>query len=357
VVVNEMVLDTEKRIHGGLDPREARAHGVDPESVLDLSVNINPHGPCTPVLEAARSALLERYPDPTGLAARVAWSRTLNVPPDAIAVGAGAADLFWSITRAFVAAGDRVVIAEPTFSELRVAANAAGARVERVFADAETGHRIDLLSLLRRAHGARLVYLCAPNNPTGQGFELSELESFARDLGETYLVLDQSFLSLSERADDLARRLPRNVICVRSLTKDFGVPGLRIGLALASPEVVRGIEGARPTWAVSAPALAAIETAARQTAFVASSYRELRRQREQVSAVLRRTGWTTFESETVFLLVRVGQAPVVRSELLRRRVLVRDATSFGLPDCVRIAVRTQADSERLGQALQDLLVR
>src|SRR4051794_33802100 len=113
-----MAWDTEERVHGGLDAREARAHGVDPASVLDLSVNINPHGPCEALVEAAREALLEKYPDPSAFAARLAWACVLDRSPEAIAVGAGAADLFWTLTRALVSPGDRVVIAEPTFSEL-----------------------------------------------------------------------------------------------------------------------------------------------------------------------------------------------------------------------------------------------
>ncbi len=348
-----MALEPEARVHGGLSPREARAHGVDPERVLDLSVNINPYGPCEPVVAAARAAVLDGYPDPSARAARTAWAHALDLTPECVVVGAGAADLFWAITRALLAPRDRLVIAEPTFSELRVAAEVLGARVERVFAAAEQGYRVDLLKLLASARGARAVYLCAPNNPTGQGIPWEELESFARDLGETWLVLDQSFLSLSARAADLPRSLPRNVICVRSLTKDFALPGLRIGLAIAEPEVARRIEEARPTWAVNAPALAAIEEAAKQRAFVQRSYRELSAGRVHLEQVLRQAGLSPLPSETVFLLVPVPDARAFRSALLRRGVLVRDGSSFGLPCHVRIAVRRRADTDRLCEALRE----
>ena len=76
-----MAWDTEERVHGGLDAREARAHGVDPASVLDLSVNINPHGPCEALVDAARAALLEKYPDPSAFAARLAWASVLDRSP------------------------------------------------------------------------------------------------------------------------------------------------------------------------------------------------------------------------------------------------------------------------------------
>jgi len=350
-----MAFEAERAVHGGLDPEEARAAGVEPDSVLDLSVNLNPHGPCTPVVEAVQRALLAHYPDSSGLAARAAWACRLDVAPSWLAVGPGAADLMWTLARALLAPLDRVVIAEPTFCELRLAAQHVGARVERAFPASETEPlRIELASLARRARGARLLYLCTPNNPTGQGFDGAEIEDLARELDDTWLLLDQSFLSLSERAHDLPRRLPHNVICVRSLTKDFVLPGLRIGLTLAAPRVVERLERARPSWSTSAPALAAIEAAAGQLDFVARSYGQLRAARAGLVEMLAGVGLTTPASETVFQLVRVGQAREFRARLLRRGVLVRDASSFGLPEHVRIAVRTPADTERLRGALAEL---
>ncbi|MFT3921617.1 MAG: aminotransferase class I/II-fold pyridoxal phosphate-dependent enzyme [Myxococcales bacterium] len=349
-----MASEPEIAVHGGLDPEEARALGVAPESVLDLSVNLNPYGPCAPVLEAAQRAVLARYPDPSGRAACLAWARSLDVAPNRLAVGPGAADLLWTLARALVRAGDRVVIAEPTFSELRLAAAQAAAHVERFLPGPDAGHRIDLGALARAARGAQLVYLCSPNNPTGQGFAVDELEGLARALGATWLVLDQSFLSLSERARDLQRRLPDNVICVRSLTKDFALPGLRLGLLIGAPEVVQRVEQARPSWATSAPALAAIEATAAAQDFVAQSYRALRVERDRMGQLLRQAGLEVSASESVFQLVSVGAAKPFRERLLRRGVLVRDCTSFGLPAHVRVAVRSAEDTERLRRALQEL---
>jgi histidinol-phosphate/aromatic aminotransferase/cobyric acid decarboxylase-like protein len=346
----------EPRIHGGIDVEELERHGLVPEQVCDLSANLNPYGPCEPVLWAAQRAELTRYPDPDARRARAAWARLLDVPMSRLAVGPGAAELLWSAVRALVAPGDRVVIAEPTFSEARLACAASGGRVERRFARAEDGYRIELAELLEHARGARLVYLCSPNNPTGQTFGGDELEVFARELAPTLLVLDQSFLSLSERAQELARPLPDNVISVRSLTKDFALPGLRLGLLSARPELVRSIEAARPTWSTSAPALAAIEAAAGQLEFVAASYARLRAERQRLRERLRQLGLTALPSDSVFLLVPApGGAPQTRAGLLRQGVLVRDGSSFGLPEHVRVAVRTARESERLLGAWGELL--
>jgi histidinol-phosphate/aromatic aminotransferase/cobyric acid decarboxylase-like protein len=100
--------------------------------------------------------------------------------------------------------------------------------------------------------------LCTPNNPTGAYVSSGEVSELARALPDTVLVVDQSFLALSDHADDAFAVLPDNVLVVRSLTKDFALAGLRIGLLLGSRELVAKVEAARPTWSTSAPAQAAI---------------------------------------------------------------------------------------------------
>jgi histidinol-phosphate aminotransferase/threonine-phosphate decarboxylase len=281
-----MALHPEQRVHGGLPPHEARAHAA----LIDFSVNLNPYGPCLPVLRAARGAALDAYPDPLARAARAVWASRLGTSVERIAVGHGAADLFWAITRALLRPEERVVIAEPTFSELGIAAQAARARVERVVGLEQEDFRLPLDRLAHAARGAKLVYLCSPNNPTGEYVPIDAVRALARELESSFIVLDQSFLSLSEHAHDELATLPDNVICVRSLTKDFAMAGLRLGLLVGERELVRAIEACRPTWSVSAPALAAIEAAAAEQAFVASSWRRMRGDREAVRSVLVEAG-------------------------------------------------------------------
>lgn len=350
--------DDRLRIHGGIDPIEATAHGVDPAAVVDFSVNINPYGPCAPVVEAARSAPLDRYPDASARAARNAWAEALGREPAEIAVGHGAADLFWAITRALVAPGQRVVIAEPTFSELRVAARSAGARVERVFAREEDALRLDLADLARSARGARLVYLCSPNNPTGEHVPLSAVRTLASALAGTMIVLDQSFLALSDHADELSASLPDNVLRVRSLTKELACPGLRIGLCVGAPALIARIEAARPTWATSSPALAALEAGARADAFVHESWLRMREDRDAVSLLLRARGFAPLPSATSYQLVPLAsEARLLRAALFAHGVLVRDCASFGLPRHVRIAALPAAARAKLAAALDAIAPR
>jgi histidinol-phosphate aminotransferase len=340
------------RVHGGLDAEELSALGLRADEVIDFSVNVNPYGPCHPLLEALRAAPLDAYPDPRALGARRAWADLLDTSFERIAIGHGAADLFWAIAGALLRPGQRVLVAEPTFSEFRVAAQAAGARLDAHWAREEDGFRFDLAALQARAAGAAALYLCCPNNPTGAHLPAPEVAALARALPDTWLVLDQSFLALSEHAGEARASFPDNVLCVRSLTKDFALPGLRIGLLIAARPLVARVEAARPTWSTSAPAQAAIEAAAREQGFVHASYAKLRRDRTQLLDVLRAAGHPLQpEASSVFQLVRVGEAARFRRRMLQRGIALRDCSSFGLPDYVRIAVRPARDLAALRQAL------
>lgn len=359
-----------ERVHGGVDARELAELGLQPDEVVDFSVNINPYGPCPALIAALREVRLDRYPDPHARAARSAWARALGRELEELIVGHGATDLFWAIARALLRPGQRVVIAEPTFSEFAVAAEAAQAEIERVWAPPEADYHLDFDALERRARGARALYLCAPNNPTGEHLAVERVARLACALPETSLVLDQSFLALSEQAHELHVRLPDNVLCVRSLTKELACPGLRIGLCVAHPTLIRMLEAARPTWATSSLALAALEVGAGEASFVRASFQRLREDREAVRALLLGHGLTPVASATTYQLVGVprslrsrtatpqpGQASarVLRGALLRAGVLVRDCASFGLPEHVRVAALPARERTRLAAALARVL--
>lgn len=347
-----------RRVHGGIDEGELRELGIDAEQVLDFSVSCNPYGPSDAVVAAIHAARLDRYPDPTSTRARLAIAQALGCSPDAIAVGNGAADLLWALAHALVQRGSDVVIAEPTFSEFRVAVTRSGATLHEHRADPSDHFAIDLARLgsLVRDRRASVVYLCVPNTPTGQYVPIDALFAFARDLPFATIVLDQSFLSLSDGHADRAHLPPRNVVCVRSITKDHALPGLRVGYLLADPALVRALDAARPSWPTSALAEAAVVAAFENDAFVAESRRRLEADREALVQLLDELHLPVVPTVTHFLLVRVGDAASLRARLLARHaILVRDTTSFGLPDYVRVAVRPRADTLRLAAALRQEL--
>jgi histidinol-phosphate/aromatic aminotransferase/cobyric acid decarboxylase-like protein len=353
-------MSSSSRPHGGIAPAELHALGLAPADVLDVSTSCNPYGPCAAVVDAIRAAPIDRYPDPTAGAARAALAAALDIQPDRIALGNGAAELLWTLAAVLVRPGTSVVIVEPTFGELRAAVEHAGGAVHEWRARPDDGLAIDLPAVGRliEERAATVAYLCAPNTPAGTAIPAGAVRALASALPTTAFLLDQSFLSLSERFADLAVAQPGNVACVRSLTKDFAIPGVRLGYLVAAPALVALVERSRAAWTTSAAAQAAAIAACTAGEFVDRSRARLLADRAQLAGDLVALGLAPAPSTTGFLAVRTGDACGLRRRLLaNHRVLVRDCTSFGLPDHIRLAARPAAERERVIAALARELAR
>jgi histidinol-phosphate/aromatic aminotransferase/cobyric acid decarboxylase-like protein len=352
--LSECAVDAGVRVHGGLLDAELDALGLAAEDLLDFSSSTNPYGPAPVMIRAIHEAAIARYPDVTGRRAREVLGRSLDVSPDELVLGNGAADLLWSLARAWLGPTRRALIVEPTFSEFGAAARSVGATLEEWRARPEQGFDVDLTAVgeLARSSAASVIYLCSPNTPTGSAPSARDLEAFAEAHPDQHIVLDQSFLSSSERHADASRRLPANVACVRSLTKDHGIPGVRVGYLLARPELCRSIEAGRPAWTTSAFAQAAVIASVSARDFVRESRERLLCDRRALASDLETLGIATYPSCTTFLLARLPGVAELRARLIaRHRIVVRDCASFGLPDFMRLAAKPPAARQRLIDAL------
>jgi len=346
--------------HGGLVDDELAGAGLRADEVLDLSVNVNPYGPCPSVQRAIAEAAIDRYPDPSASRARRALGEFLFAKSDRIALGNGAVDLLWLLARACLRPSDRVMTVEPTFSEMARAARQVGAVLLAHRTSARDDFALDLGTLDAHLEDARprLLYLCSPSNPAGAYVPLRDIEELAHRHPDTLFVCDVSFLSLSARYTADERRSDR-LVWVCSLTKDHALPGLRVGYALAPAHIAARLEAERPPWSVNALAQAAAMAVTTSDArrFVDESRACLLHDRAYLEAALAACGCDlrVHPSDTVYCLVDLGPARAA-TELRRRllvghRVLVRDASSFGLPHHVRVAARPRRDVDRLITAL------
>ncbi len=256
-----------------------------------------------------------------------------------------------------------VLVVEPAFSEVRAAAERSSARVVAhvLAAGREFAFDLDELDATLVRARPRLVYACTPANPTGRYVDPTRLASLADRHPDTLFVVDVSFLSLSGHHAEAPWCASQNVVWLKSLTKDHGLAGLRIGCAVAPAHVARCIEGARPPWTVNALAQAAAVaiTTPEAESFVETSRRRLLDDCRELTVALTRLDLRVHASDTVFALVDLGarrSGASLRSAMLRRhRVLVRDCASFGLPRHVRVAARGAAERARFLHALSQVL--
>ncbi len=360
-------------MHGGVKPRELRALGLNPEDVLDFSASISPIGPPEGVWEAIRSVDLSAYPDPECLDLREAICRHLSTPSrelplEGVLVGNGSTEIFHLLTRAYLsdragragrAGGGSALLMTPTYGEYEGACRLAGAQVLNIDADLSGDFRWDIedASSLISANKPDLVIVCNPNNPTGVYLNRREIDTLAdaaSDAG-SLLVVDEAYLSFVEDPWDSLALLDRaDVMLVRSMTKDYAQTALRLGYALASENVVSRLRAYQPDWSVNGLAQKAGICALEDTGYLPRAREAVLRAKKYLFAEFAVLGLEVPPSEANFLLAKVGDAPKWRSLLLAKGMVVRDCTSFGLPEYIRVGIRTMADCQRLAAAMADV---
>ena len=345
------------RHHGAHGAAAAKSLGVAEGDLLDFSQNINPLGIPDAAMAAAQRALRDeagRYPDAGYQALREALAAYLGVPPaNVVPTNGGAEALFLAARCARTL--PRALVLEPTFSEYAAAARAAGLEpVRRVARRREDEFRLDLTAL-EDLDGVGLVFLCNPNNPTGDALESAQvLEIVDRVLeGGAVLVVDEAFADFAPGLG-VGAEIREGLYVARSFTKFFGIPGLRLGcLVCADPERVQRLQ---PSWPVNAVAAAAAVSAVGDKNFVTSSVAEVARLREELIESLETLpGITAFDSVANFVLVRGPEGLVER--LAGRKILVRGCEPFpGLgPGYFRVAVRGSHENAQLLAGIREEL--
>ncbi len=341
--------------HGSIGGAELAAWGM--RSVLDFSVNCNPLGPPSAVAAALAAVDPARYPDDECGALRRALAPRLGVAEDCLVVGNGSVELIWLLAAAYLRPGDAALIVGPTFGEYARAVAIHGGRPLEHRASAEDGFRPRVGEIVARLRDLRprLVFLCNPNNPTGVYLGRAEVGRLSAACTDGLLVVDEAYLAFVERADSLLDLLDEGVVLLRSLTKDYALAGLRLGYALAAPAVSAALRQVRAPWSVNAAAQAAGLAALADEAHLARARQEVAAARAYLMAELTSLGLPVLPSAANFLLVRVGAASKLRGELLRRGCCVRDCTSFGLPEYIRIGLRRLPECRQLVAALREVL--
>ncbi|OON29231.1 aminotransferase [Micromonospora sp. Rc5] len=332
------------------------------DGLVDLAVNVRrapmPDWLADPITAALGE--LAAYPDPRP--ARAAVAARHGRPPEEVLLTAGAAECFVLLARALTGAR-RPVVVHPQFTEPEAALRAAGHPVERVLLDPADGFRLDPA---RVPADADLVMVGNPTNPTSVLHPAADLAALARP--GRVLVVDEAFADTTaapgvdgEPESLAARRDLPGLVVVRSLTKTWGLAGLRIGYLLGEAPLLARLAAAQPLWAVSTPALAAATACASPTAVAAERAiaAELAADRDHLVTRLSALPGVRVAGHpaSAFVLVHLPGAAGVRQRLRERGWAVRRGDTFpGLgADWLRVAVRDRATTDAFAQVLAEIL--
>lgn len=340
-------------VHGALDFAELERLGLDPNDVLDFSVNSNPYGPSPLILEAIRSVRIERYPDRESIALRRALSERLDVSTEQILVGNGTAELIQLVAFAFLQKGNQALIIEPTFGEYERSVRLMDANVHRWRASSKDRFNLNPEDIHKRLHQRQMqvVFLCNPNNPTGQVISQEELSEWADQFPETLFIVDEAYLAFVNGMNSTISLKRKNIVTLRSMTKEYAIAGLRLGYAVGQGTTIAAMRNVRPAWNVNALAQAAGLAALQSKDYLAETLMRLRNDKEEFVARLKELNCKPVPSHTNYFLLPVRNGAQFRESLLRQGILVRDCASFGLPSYVRIATRTPEENMHLLNSL------
>jgi histidinol-phosphate aminotransferase len=340
----------------------AARYGLDPATILRFDLNTAPAAPDF-VAEALRGPFdppLNEYPDSLYAGLAEAAAAYVGVDPSELVVGAGADEVLDIIAKSFLASGDRAIVPIPTYSMYGVLTTQRGARIDAVPRGAGSeGFGLDLDAIVQRLPDTSVIWLCAPNNPTGAPEPQATLVALldaAAALGPRapWIVVDEAYHEFTgETLIPLRDRYPHLVV-VRTLSKAFALPGIRVGYGVGTRSTIERLERNRPPGSVSTLSAAVGAFALSHPAHARRMVAAVPAEREWLRAGLDRAGWTTYPSVTNFVLARIGdqaEAEDANEWLLRRGIVSR---TFGpanpLRGHLRFTVRTRPDDERLVEA-------
>jgi histidinol-phosphate aminotransferase len=343
------------------------------ERIVKLAANEGAFGPLPAAAAAfeACAADLDRYPDASGRALREALAARHGVPLEQIVLGDGADELIRFCAVVTLDPGDRAVFPWPSFPSYTAAAACSAAEAVQV---PLRGRKFDLDAVLAACGAgegrAKVVYLANPNNPTGTLLDPAAVGDFLDALPDHILcVLDEAYAEYAEpEPQGIALvRAGRPRLCVlRTFSKIYGLAALRIGYAVASPEIADALDRVRPIFNVGRPAQEAALAALGEEAAVAERVAQTRRARERLRVTLGAAGLDPEPSQANFVYADVpdthsgtpsraqagGGGAALADRLLREGVMVRALAGFGAPGAIRVTCGTDEENEFFAAALE-----
>lgn len=355
-----------QRDHGGNIFFWARKMGLDAREIVDFSASINPLGPP----RSARKAHLKSYadiasyPDSDGAELKEALSRRHGMKPDEVCLGNGSTQLIYLLCRALRPRKALVVL--PAFSEYSNALKLIGTEVRSYFLSPEREFRLSLEEFMEGWNkDLDMIFLSNPNSVAGQVISKAAMEEIAGLAlrKRILLVVDEAFMDFveSESVKELIQRNPYLVV-LRSLTKYYALPGLRIGYVLAQSQTVKLLASYQEPWSVNGPAQRVALACLADAAFRSKTTQWLEQEgRFLLKGLSKVKGLLPYPSSANFVLVGLedqeSNALELRSFLLQRKILIRVCDSFaGLgAEYFRVAVRRRRDNRRLLKTLDNFI--
>lgn len=352
-------------MHGGQLIQISKQFGKEPGEFIDFSANLHPDGQSSELREMIRQSLwqTEHYPslDMSEIKSKIAFG--LGVPKEFLHIGNGAADLLYKLVLCF-SRPIHVLLISPSFSEYeRAVRSVLGSRIRFLALNENMELGREYLDALNES--IDLAIVCNPNNPTGLLTDNTLLDEILDRCASKniLLCLDECFLDFVKRGErysylsELGKY--QNLVILRSFTKLFCVPGLRLGMLLTkNTDILDRLRELTPSWNISSLGMVALDWIANQDTAKMVDLVELEEQREKIKNALEKSGFTVFPSKANYVFFRVDNADLdLYERLLEKGIIIRDCSDYrGLTDgFYRIAIRNESENMRLLEILEQAM--
>lgn len=330
----------------------------DERKLIDFSANINPLGPpewVRPLLSRNIENLIH-YPDPDNTDFVNAISSQSGINPEEIVVANGTTELLYTIMR--VVECSRVVVPVPSYVDYLQAAEQGGKDIVTIPLREQDDFNVNIEEIISTAQPGDLVVLATPNNPTGNSVDRNELLKLMSTLGETLFLVDEAFLDFLPEAQSVGGTTP-NVITLNSMTKFYGVPGLRVGYGTLPKDLARKVREYIPPWSVNSLAQVFAADALKDHGYQEATRRECVLLREDLATKLAKIPYLkVFSSRANYLFIKLlkGTSKSLYKYCLENGILIRKCDNYlGLENpsvFFRVAVRNSSENKRLVQMLE-----
>jgi threonine-phosphate decarboxylase len=347
-------------LHGSNPQHLFKSLGLSfPEKYIDFSANINPLGPPPALKEKWNDFFREIivYPDPFAekLKNRIADREQISV--DSILIGNGGAELITLVAR--LLSGKKVVVVEPSFSEYEKACRANNCEIQ-YHQLVEPNFELSIDELLPSLSSAGALFLCNPNNPTGIQYPVSTVISIIQkcESQNCFVVLDEAFYDFLVNYESFIPYINKfsNLIIIRSMTKMFAIPGLRLGYLAAAPALIAEISKLQPHWSINSIALLAGELCLQNEEYIQETQVYISEERERLSTFFKENNFVITFSQVNFYLLRdsnLQEQDSLFEFLLLKGIIPRHTFNFpGLEgNWLRFAIKSKDENSKLMEVL------
>lgn len=343
------------KMHGGNVIAQAKKYNIPIDKIIDFSANINPLGfPYNlQQLIIKNIKFIKNYPDLESLELKKTLANYIGVEPKNIIVGNGACELIYLISK--MLSNQIILIPAPTFTEYE---RAFKNRVRLINLSEADGFSLSMDKVIDNIDGAGVVFLCNPNNPTGGLWQKEDILKLAK---EVMVVVDEAFMEFAENKESVAKEsaINNNLFVIRSLTKFFAIPGLRVGYGIGTQNLISELESLQPPWSINLLAQISATYVIKDKEFINKTIKLIKKEKKFLFNSLTQINYLTpYPSFANFILIKLKEltSAILADKLGSQGILIRDCSDFTFlnDNFIRVAVRSRAENSKLISELKNI---